>query len=337
MKKYNIAIFGAASLVGHSLIKSLEQRKFPVDTLLLYDINNSEVQTAQFYNNKIAINQVNEHSFKNCEIAFIAASEETGTYLNKLANSSGAFVIDVNSVYGSEFRMPYVVPAINPEDLKKHNRIIANPAAASVQLTSVINPIHLVNPVKRIIVSSYHSVSETGPAAIDELSNQTRMVLQGSLIMPHVYPHQIAFNIIPEVGVFLDDGYSKEEWRLAEETKRIMHDQSLLIAATCLRMPIFYGSCQSINLELSEPMNVIQVRNLLIESAGLKVVDNPDVNLYPQPLLVIGQDDILVGRIRLDNSHPCGLLLWTAMDSIKRGLVINAIQIAEELIKTKLI
>lgn len=337
LKKYNIAILGATTLVGQSLIKSLEQRNFPVDLLLLYELKNSNAQPVVFNNKEIPITQITEHSFRNCDIAFIAANEESGNHYNKLATSLGAFVIDVNSVYSSEFQTPYVVPSINPEDLKKHNKIIANPSATTIQLTSVINPIHLVNTVKRIVVTSYHSVSETGHSAIEELKLQSRMVLQETTVLPHVYPHQIAFNILPHVGVFLDDGYSKEEWRLAEETKRIMHDQSLLISSTCLRIPVIQGSCQLINLELSEPTSIVQIRNLLIDSAGLKVVDNPSLNLYPQPLSVTGQDEILIGRIRLDNSHPCGIFLWTAMDGIRRGLVLNAIQIAEELIKTKLI
>jgi aspartate-semialdehyde dehydrogenase len=196
-----------------------------------------------------------------------------------------------------------------------------------------LNPLHLVNKIKRIVVSTYQSVSGTGSAAIEELTTQSKQILDGQNVVPHVYPHQIAFNLLPEIDVFLDNGYTKEEWKLVDETRKIMHADEIDISATCVRAPVFIGHSEAINVQFTEPMSPDEARSILAKSPGIKVMDDPSVSLYPQPWLATGTDETFVGRIRTDVSCSNGLVMWVVSDNLRKGAALNAVQIAEEAIK----
>jgi aspartate-semialdehyde dehydrogenase len=229
--------------------------------------------------------------------------------------------------------VPLVVPEVNPEDIRWHKGIIANPNCSTIQMVVVLYPLHKVNPIKRIVVATYQSVSGTGSLAIEELRTQARQVLDGQTTLPHVYPHQIAFNLLPEIDVFLDNGYTKEEWKLVEETRKIMHADEIAVSATCVRVPVFLSHSEAVHVEFSQPMLVDDARRILAQAPGVRLLDDTTISLYPQPWATAGTDDVYVGRIRRDASHPNGLVMWVVADNIRKGAALNAVQIAEEMVK----
>jgi len=228
--------------------------------------------------------------------------------------------------------VPLVVPEVNPEDLEHHQGIIANPNCSTIQMVVALYPLHKVNPIKRIVVDTYQAVSGTGSAAVDELNSQTKLILEGKSTVPHVYPHQIAFNVLPEIDVFLDDGYTKEEWKMIHETRKILHDESIAVSATCVRVPVVAGHGEAIHVEFSNPMSPEEARDILAAAPGVKVLDDPPISLYPHPWSVAGTDEVFVGRIRQDASHPNGLAMWVVADNLRKGAALNTVQIAEQLI-----
>ena len=234
-----------------------------------------------------------------------------------------------------ETTVPLVVPEVNPEDIKQHKGIIANPNCSTIQMVVALYPLHKVNPIKRIIVDTYQAVSGTGSAAVDELTTQAKQVLDGQETTPHVYSHQIAFNILPEIDVFLDNAYTKEEWKLSEETKKIMHAKDLAISATCVRVPVFTGHSEAIHVEFSQPISPDEAKRILTQAPGVKILDDPIISLYPQPWSAASTDEVFVGRIRRDTSHLCGLVMWVVADNLRKGAALNTVQIAEEMIKRK--
>jgi aspartate-semialdehyde dehydrogenase len=229
-----------------------------------------------------------------------------------------------------EPKVPLVIPEVNPDDIKRHEGIIANPNCSTIQLVVALYPLHKVNPIKRVVVSTYQSVSGTGAAAMEELTTQTKLILEGQNVVPHVYPHQIGFNLLPEIDVFLDNGYTKEEWKMVDETRKIMHAPDIAISATCVRVPVFIAHSEAINIEFTDPMSPDDARHILANAPGVKVLDDPNVSLYPQPWLAAGSDDVYVGRIRTDASNPKGLVMWVVSDNLRKGAALNAVQIAEE-------
>jgi aspartate-semialdehyde dehydrogenase len=214
-----------------------------------------------------------------------------------------------------------------------HHGIIANPNCSTIQMVVVLYPLHKVNPIKRITVATYQSVSGTGLAAIEELTTQSRLVLEGQKTKPQVYPYQIAFNVLPEIDVFLQNGYTKEEWKMVEETRKIMHAPDIAVSATCARVPVRIGHSEAVQVEFSHPMSPEEAKRILSKSPGVKLMDDPATRLYPYPLMVAGQDDVFVGRIRKDASHPNGLVLWIVGDNLRKGAALNAVQIAEKLVQ----
>jgi aspartate-semialdehyde dehydrogenase len=230
-------------------------------------------------------------------------------------------------------RVPLVVPEINPEDIRRHRGIIANPNCSTIQMVMALYPLHKVNPIKRIVVTTFQAVSGTGSAAVEELTLQARQILDGQATVPHVYPHQIAFNVLPEIDVFLDNAYTREEWKTVEETRKIMHADNIAISATCVRVPVFIGHSEAINVEFSQPMSPDEARHILVQAPGVKLLDDPAISLYPQPWSVVGTDEVFVGRIRRDASHDNGIVMWVVADNIRKGAALNAVQIAEEIIK----
>jgi aspartate-semialdehyde dehydrogenase len=239
-------------------------------------------------------------------------------------------VIDNSAAFRMEPKVPLVVPEINPGDIRWHEGIIANPNCSTIQMVVALYPLHKVNPIKRVVVSTYQSVSGTGAAAMEELTTQAKLVLEGQNVVPHVYPHQIGFNLLPEIDVFLDNGYTKEEWKMVEETRKIMHADDMAISATCVRAPVFIGHSEAVNVEFADPMAPEDARRILAQAPSVKVLDDPSVSLYPMPWLAAGSDDVYVGRIRADASHPKGLVMWVVADNLRKGAALNAVQIAEE-------
>lgn len=333
IKKYNVAIVGATGLVGQEFIKVLGQRNFPMSSLQLFASDRSAGRRLTVDDEEIEVRETTPQSFDEIDIALFSAGSEISHHFAPIAAQSGAVVIDNSATFRMEPDVPLVVPEVNAEDIKNHNGIIANPNCSTIQLVVALYPLHKVNPIKRFIVDSYQAVSGTGAAALEELSEQARAVLEGRSVVPHVYPHQIAFNILPEIDLFLDNGYSKEEWKLVEESRKIMHAEDIAISATCVRVPVFIGHSEAIHIEFSEPMSPDTARRILAEAPGVRVLDDPSISLYPQPWSVAGSDEVFVGRIRRDASNDRGLVMWVVADNLRKGAALNAVQIAETVVE----
>ena len=333
MKGYRVAIVGATGLVGQEFIKILEERNFPMTSIRLLASDRSAGRKLFVTHKEIEVEETVPESFEGIDIALFSAGAEISRYFSPIAAQSGAVVIDNSAAFRMMPDVPLVVPEVNPEDIKWHKGIIANPNCSTIQMVVALYPLHKVNPIKRIIVDSYQAVSGTGSAAIEELTTQAKQVLDGQNTIPHVYPHQIAFNVLPEIDVFLDSGYTKEEWKLMEETRKIMHADDIAISATCARVPVFIGHSEAIHIEFSRPMSPDEAKSILSQAPGVKLLDDTAISLYPQPWSAAGTDEVFVGRIRQDASHPRGLTMWVVADNLRKGAALNTIQIAEEMIK----
>jgi aspartate-semialdehyde dehydrogenase len=332
MKGYKVAIVGATGMVGQEFARVLEQRNFPIESIRLLASDRSAGKKLFFSHKEIVVEETTPESFKDVDIALFSAGSEASRYFSPIAAQSGAVVIDNSSAFRMDPKVPLVVPEINPEDIKTHRGIIANPNCSTIQLVVALYPLHKVNPIKRIVVTTFQSVSGTGTAAVDELTLQSKQMLNGKAVNPHVYPHQIAFNVLPEIDVFLDNAYTKEEWKMMEETRKIMHASDIAISATCARVPVFIGHSQAVNVEFSEVMSPDEARRILAQAPGVKLLDDPTISLYPQPWSAAGTDEVFVGRIRRDSSHDNGLVMWVVADNIRKGAALNAIQIAEVIV-----
>jgi aspartate-semialdehyde dehydrogenase len=333
MKGFHVAIVGATGLVGQEFIKVLGQRNFPMRSIRLLASDRSAGRKLFVNHKEVKVEETALQSFDGVDIALFSAGAEISNYFSPIAARVGAVVIDNSAAFRMDPEVPLVIPEVNAEDIKEHKGIIANPNCSTIQMVMALYPLHRVNPIKRIIVDTYQSVSGTGTAAMEELSEQARVVLEGRNTSPHVYPHQIAFNVLPEIDLFLDNGYTKEEWKCVEETKKIMHAEDIAISATCVRVPVFIGHSEAIHIEFSEPMSPETARRILSEAPGVKVLDDPNISLYPMPWSAAGSDDVFVGRIRRDASHDCGLAMWVVADNLRKGAALNAVQIAEAMIE----
>jgi len=333
MTEYRVAVVGATGLVGQEFIKVLEQRNFPMNAILLLASDRSAGKKLFVNHQEMAVKETTPESFKKIDIALFSAGAETSRYFSPIAAQSGAVVIDNSSAFRMMPTVPLVVPEVNPGDIRRHKGIIANPNCSTIQMVMALYPLHKVNPIKRIIADTYQAVSGTGSAAVDELTVQAKQVLEGQTTIPHVYPHQIAFNILPEIDVFLDNGYTKEEWKMVEETRKIMHADDIAISATCVRVPVFTGHSVAVHMEFSQPMSPDEARYIFTQAPGIKLLDDTAISLYPQPWSAAGTDEVFVGRIRRDASHPNGLVMWVVADNLRKGAALNTVQIAEEMIK----
>jgi len=331
-KDLSVAIVGATGLVGRELIRLLLQRRFPIKCLRLLASSRSMGQKLLVGEQEIEVQETNHNSFTGADIAFFGATPEVSRNLVPAAARAGAVVIDDSPVWRMEPNVPLVVPEVNGDDLAQHRGVIAVPNPSTTPIVLALWPIHQLNPIKRIIIDTYQSVSATGARAVAELTEQARAVLDGNKTMPHIYPHQIAFNLLPEIEVFLDNGYTKEEWKMVQETRKIMHEPDLLVSATCVRVPVFVGHSAALHVELSHPMTADEIRDILREAPGITVQDEPSISLYPQPWTAAGHDATFVGRVRQDISHPNGIAMWVVSDNLRKGSALNCIQIAEDLI-----
>lgn len=333
MKELRVAIVGATGMVGQEFIKVLEQRKFPMKEVYLYASDRSAGRKMSVNHSYIEVKETANDSFNNIDIALFSAGADISKQFSPVAAKSGAVAIDNSAAFRMDDNVPLVVPEINAEDIKSHKGIIANPNCSTIQMVVALYPLHKVNPIKRITVATYQSVSGTGAAAVEELSTQAKLLLKGLSVTSQVYPHQIAFNLFPEIDTFMDNGYTKEEWKMLQETRKIMHAPDILVSATCVRVPVYISHSLAVHAEFSQPMSPEEARKILSGAPGVKVVDEPSKSIYPYPVSAAGTDDVYVGRIRKDVSHPNGLAMWIVADNIRKGAALNAIQIAEEMIK----
>jgi aspartate-semialdehyde dehydrogenase len=330
MEGFNVAVVGAGDIVGQEIVKIFEQRKFPVASIQLLTPEYSSGVKLLFNHQRIEVKEAKAEAFRDVDIAFFSAGADTSKRLAPLAAEAGAVVIDNSAAFRMNSTVPLVVPEVNPGDIEWHKGIIASPNCSTIEMVVALYPLHKINPIKRIVVSTYEAVSSSGSAALREMTNQARLVLEGRRVCPHVYAHQIAFNVLPEIGVFLDNGYTREEQRMVEETRKILHAEDIGISATCVRVPVWFGHSEAVNVEFSSPITSEEARKILAQAPGVRVLDDPTVSFYPQPWAASGSDNVFVGRIRKDSSHPSGLVMWIVADNLRKGAALNAVQIAEE-------
>ncbi len=333
-KTYHVAVAGATGAVGNQMLACLEERQFPIKSLKLLASHRSVGKTLHFRGTAQTVEELTEDSFKGIDIALFSAGGSTSEKFAPIAAASGAVVVDNSSAWRMDPEVPLVVPEVNPHALAGYTKkgIIANPNCSTIQMVVALYPIHRAFTIKRIVVSTYQAVSGTGQKAVVELREQTQAFFDRSPYKRQVYPHDIAFNCLPHIDVFLDNGYTREEMKMVHETRKIMEDDRIGITATTVRVPVFYGHSESVNIETVKPVTVDAVRALLEAAPGVRVVDDPAGKIYPMPIDAAGCDDTLVGRLRRDESIPNGLNLWIVADNIRKGAATNAVQIAERLI-----
>jgi len=332
-KKYVVAVVGATGAVGNEMVATLEQRVFPVEKLRLFASERSEGKIIEFGDLEIPVEGLNEKSFQGIDIALFSAGAERSKTWAPVAAGSGCVVVDNSSQWRMDPKVPLVVPEVNPHDLKWHKGIIANPNCSTIQMVVVLKPLHDAARIKRVVVTTFQAVSGTGRKAMDELLQQTTALLNFKEIKCNVYPHQIAFNVLPHIDKFLENGYTKEEMKMVNETKKILGDNSIRITATTVRVPVFRSHSESLNIETEKKLTADDVRAILSAAPGVIVFDAPEKNVYPLPINVAGKDETYVGRIREDESIENGINMWIVADNLRKGAALNAVQIAEKLIE----
>ena len=332
-REVNIAVVGATGAVGRELLKILEQRPLPLNHVRLFASSRSAGTRLSVGDLELVVDEATPDSFRDVDIVFISVSAEVSRQLAPAASRTGALVIDDSSAFRLGPDVPLVVPEVNGEDVENHRGIISIPNCSTTQLVMALYPLHRVNSIKRVIVDTYQSVSGAGRSAMRELREQTDAVSQGASAELQSLAHQIAFNLVPQIGDFLPTGYTREEEKMLEETRKILHAPSIGLSATCVRVPVYTCHSEAVHLELEQPMDPREARRLLAEMPGVKVMDDSHVPSYPMPWDVAGTDDVYVGRIRKDESIPNGLALWIVADNLRKGAALNALQIAEEVIR----
>lgn len=331
-KKLNVAVVGATGMVGKKILEILEERDFPINNLYLLASSRSAGQAAEFKGEKYIIEELKENSFdKEIDIALFAAGGSTSEKFAPIAVENGVIVIDNSSAFRMDEQVPLVVPEVNPEDVKWHKGIIANPNCSTTQAALPLKALHDQYKIKRIVFSTYQAVSGSGVSGSEDLENSIKGDKAG------FYPHPIAYNCLPHIDSFLDNGYTKEEMKMINETRRILHDSSLKITATTVRVPVFYSHSESINVEFEKAFEIEEARKLLEEMPGVIVMDDPANNVYPLARIVEGKDEVFVGRIRRDESLENGINLWVVADNIRKGAATNAVQIAEVVLNKNLV
>lgn len=332
---YNVAVVGATGAVGVEMIETLEKRNFPVKQLRLFASERSVGKRLPFRGQQIEIELLKAGVFDGVDFALFSAGAARSKEFAPGAARQGAVVIDNSSAFRMEPDVPLVVPEVNPQDAKEHKGIIANPNCSTAIMLVAVYPLHRLNPVRRIVVSTYQAASGAGAKAMAELEEQTAKLLRGEKqIHASALPQRIAFNLFPHVDVFLENGYTKEEMKFVNEARKIMHAPDLMVSATCVRVPVYRAHSEAINIEFERPMSVDQVRDLLAKAPGVRLVDDPAAKKYPMPIDASGQYDVLVGRIRQDCSRTDGrgIELFVSGDQLLKGAALNAVQIAELLI-----
>jgi aspartate-semialdehyde dehydrogenase len=328
---YVVAVVGATGAVGTEMIEVLEERKFPVTRLVPLASTRSAGGTVAFEGNEVPIEVLTKDSFAGVDIALFSAGADLSREFAPIAVKAGAVVIDNSAAWRMTPEVPLVVPEVNAHDIQRHKGIIANPNCSTIQMVVALKPLHDKARIKRIVVTTFQSVSGTGKDAMDELMAECQDLLSFKSANPKVYPYQIAFNCLPQIDDFLPSGYTKEEMKLVHETRKVMGDQSIHVTATTVRVPVYVGHSEAVNIETERKLSVNEARALLSTAPGVLLYDDPAHKIYPMPLEVAGTDEVYVGRVREDESIANGLNLWVVADNLRKGAALNAVQIAEHL------
>jgi aspartate-semialdehyde dehydrogenase len=334
---FRVAVAGATGAVGREMLKVLEQRDFPASEVIALASSRSAGSAVSYKGDELTVRELTEESFEGVDLALFSAGGSVSEKFAPIAARSGCIVVDNSSAWRMDPEVPLVVPEVNADALDGHKGIIANPNCSTIQMVVVLKPLHDAARIRRIVVSTYQAVSGTGQKAVDELESQVTQLFAMKEITPKVYPYQIAFNCLPHIDVFLANDYTKEEMKMVNETRKIMGDDTIRLTATTVRVPVFYGHSESVNIETERKLTAKQARAILSQAPGVKVLDNPAEKIYPMPLFAAGEDDTFVGRIREDESIENGLNLWIVADNIRKGAALNAVQIGEELIRRGLL
>lgn len=344
-KGYRVAVVGATGAVGQQMIKTLENRDFPVSELLLLSSARSAGTKVQYKGNDIVVQEAKPESFEGVDIALFSAGGSVSKQLAPEAVKRGAIVVDNTSAFRMEENIPLVVPEVNEADLHSHNGIIANPNCSTIQMVVALEPLRQKFGLEKVIVSTYQAVSGAGAAAVQELEEQTQAILNGEEYEAKILPvksgekhYQIAFNAIPQIDNFVDNGFTYEEMKMINETKKIMHMPGLQVAATCVRLPVGTGHSESVYFELGQSgISAAEVKALLSEAPGVVLQDDPEQQLYPMPAFCVGKNDVFVGRVRKDLDNEKGFHMWVVSDNLLKGAAWNSVQIAESLVKLGLV
>ncbi|TAE83470.1 MAG: aspartate-semialdehyde dehydrogenase [Oscillatoriales cyanobacterium] len=328
-QSYRVAILGATGAVGAELLELLHSRSFPISDLKLLASERSAGTTLSFGGEMLAVEAVSERSFDNVDLVLASAGGSISKLWAPKAVAAGAVVIDNSSAFRMDATAPLVVPEVNPQAAATHRGIIANPNCTTILMAVAVWPLHKVKPVKRIVVATYQSASGAGARAMEEMKDQARAILAGEIPKTDIFPYPLAFNLFPHNTPINDLGYCEEEMKMVNETRKIFGTDEIRISATCVRVPVLRAHSEAINLEFAEPFSPIDAREILKEAIGVKLVEDWQANYFPMPVEASGKDEVLVGRIRQDISHPCGLEMWLSGDQIRKGAALNAVQIAE--------
>ena len=333
----NVAILGATGAVGQELLALLESRQFPVNNLKLLASPRSAGSKIKFRERDLTVEAVDDNSFQNIDLVLASAGGSTSTEYAPKAVAAGAVVIDNSSAFRMAEDVPLVVPEINPEAAAQHQGIIANPNCTTILMGVAIYPLHKIQPIKRVVVATYQSASGAGARAMAEVETQAQAILKGETPQPEILPYPLAFNLFPHNSPLGDNHYCQEEMKMVNETRKIFNEPNLRVTATCIRVPVLRAHSEAINLEFEQPFDVAEAKKIINAAPGVTVVEDWQKNYFPMPIDATGKDDVLVGRIRQDISHDCGLELWLCGDQIRKGAALNAIQIAELLLKENLL
>jgi aspartate-semialdehyde dehydrogenase len=336
-KEYRVAVVGATGAVGRAMRSILAERDFPVGKLVALATAKSAGMELEYRGQKVVCEELTEDSFEDVDLALFSAGGGTSLKFAQAARDAGCVVVDNSSAWRMDPEVPLVVPEVNPDDVDWHKGIIANPNCSTIQMVVVLKPLHDEARIRRVVVSTYQAVSGTGVKAVDELLRQSAQIIAGEAVQADVYPHQIAFNCLPHIDVFLDDGYTKEEHKMVNETQKIMGDESIAVTATCVRVPVQNGHAESVNLQFESPLSVERACDLLASAPGVTLVDDVAQNQYPLPVDASGRDDTFVGRLRSDPTMKNCLNMWIVADNLRKGAALNTVQIAELLVERDLI
>jgi aspartate-semialdehyde dehydrogenase len=336
-KSYRVAILGATGAVGTELLELLESRNFPIADLKLLASEKSVGRTLNFKGENLPVEPVSDRAFDKVDLVLASAGGSTSKTWAPVAVEKGAVVIDNSSAFRMQPEVPLIVPEVNPQAAANHRGIIANPNCTTILLAVAVWPLHKVSPVQRLVVSTYQSASGAGAKAMAEVKTQASAILQGQPPVAEVLPYPLAFNLFPHNSPLNDLGYCEEEMKMVNETRKIFGTQQIRITATCVRVPVLRAHSEAINLEFETPFSPDKAREILSCAPGVKLLEDWKNNYFPMPIEATGRDEVLVGRIRQDISHPCGLELWLCGDQIRKGAALNAVQIAELLVEKNLL
>ncbi len=336
-QSYRVAILGATGAVGTELLELLASRQFPLADLKLLASPRSAGQTLVFQGEKLPVSPVSDRSFDHIDLVLASAGGSVSKVWAPKAAQAGAVVIDNSSAFRLDPQVPLIVPEVNPQAIATHQGIIANPNCTTILMNVAVWPLHQIQPVKRLVVSTYQSASGAGAKAMAELKNQAIAILKGEPVEPEVFPYPLAFNLFPHNSPLNELGYCEEEMKMLNETRKIFADPEIKITATCVRVPVLRAHSEAINIEFAKPFSVNLAREILSQAPGVQLVENWQKNYFPMPMEATGRDQVLVGRIRQDISNACGLELWLSGDQIRKGAALNAVQIAELLVAKNLL